>query len=222
MKNLILILVVILASCSAKENDGGKKYSKNLVNDTVVSDKHEQQRGDKDKKTNDKVNFEVLKYKQGIDSLLIEIVGKESQTELLIDTLVAGDLVFIELKKTPLSNVIQETVSSVKYSFPLIKGDSRLKHHLVILTFPTLDKARSIFAVLEKVALEKSGVPGLTYTSDYLVQLDNSIYWVNSNCSYSHASHSKFVRILKGMIDTAGKEKITCECGKVLCATIKE
>lgn len=215
MRILILILVVILVSCSSKENNSKKEYSENFVNDTSVSNKHETVMLKENSKD---LNFNISKYKQGVDSLLEEIVGEGTNTRLLTDTLTQGDLIFTELKKTPLNNIVQEAISVVKYSFPLVERSSRLKHCLTILTFSTRSKSDSVFSVFKNVALEKSGIPGLTYTSDYLVQVDRSIYWINSNCSYSYENHLKFVSMFEGMINTT-EEKIKCECGKVICTT---
>jgi hypothetical protein len=147
------------------------------------------------------------------------IIGKGTQTELAIDTLQIGDIIFAELETTPLANITNETQNIVKYSFLLPGKNNKLKHHFIALSFGTKEKADYNFAVFKKVATEKTGVPGLTYTSDYIVQVNKNIYWINSNCSYSYSNHTYFVDAFKKAASIFVEPAIKCECGQVKCFT---
>lgn len=208
MRYLLLILVFVLVSCSSKQRSNTS--SSDVINLDTTNIAEQKTDGNYEE-------FDIAKYKHGVDSLLHKIVAKGNQTKLLVDTLRAGTLVFIELGRTLLSNVTEAATKTIKYTFALGKENSGLHHHLIVLTFSTSEKAHSIFTTFKKVALEKSGVPGLTYSSDYIVQCDTEIYWVNSNCAYSYANHIKFVELLKPLLGKIESEEIKCKCGKVLC-----
>ena len=204
--HIIVIIINILFSACRNDIETSKFFNGKVLKEEA------------NKKEEKNKAFNIIRYKQGLDSLINNIIGKGSQSKLITDTLVEGEMVFSELQGTPLAYITSEAQSSIRYSFPLAKGDRKLKHCLIILTFRTAVKADSVFATFNKVGLEKSGVPGLTYTNDYLVQCDNKIYWINSNCSYAYDNHCKFVDVFRGIVNTAGKTAINCECGKVQCS----
>ena len=212
---VFIFLVVLLASCSPRDRQEQKTSA--TIKESILKTKEERQKNIKENRK--RSNFNILNYKKGIDSLVSQILSKKATTKLLADTIKPGNLIFIELKRTQVANI---TLGSfcVKYSFLL--EESSLKHNLITLTFNESDKVDSAFVLLKKVASEKSGVPGLTYTSDYLTRCENQIYWVNSNCSYSYINHLKFVDVLKENISIENEEHIACECGKVLCLVSKD
>jgi len=92
-----------------------------------------------------------------------------------------------------------------------------LKHQVIHLSFKNEKESDSIFYLFERIALEKSGTPGLTYSSDYLFKITNEIYWLNSNCAYSYKNHMKFVDVLIKLKHVSNTESIECICGKVKC-----
>jgi hypothetical protein len=208
MKYFTVFVIVAFIACSSEEKE-----------EQVIE--HQAINWDKSTKNNKGVgtaqegaSFNIMKYKEGIDSVLSDIVGQQSQ--IVADTLMSDDLLFTELKRTPLSSIISKTERAVKYSFPL-SSDGGLKHHFFILSFKNETTADSLFSVIKDVAISKSGVPGLTYRSDYIVVLGAFIYWINSNCSFSYENHKKFVEVFQHLMHTEGKTMIKCECGKVLC-----
>ena len=163
-------------------------------------------------------SFDIPNYKLKIDSLISRIIGENIQTKIACDTLNREDVVFIVLKNNPLENLSREN-EVIKCTFSLTGIHSGLKHHLIILSSGDEIKADSVFSIFERVALEKSGVPGLTYTSDYVVRISDKIYWLNSNCPYSYNNHMKFVEIFKKMKNIKEIKAIECECGKIRCVT---
>ncbi len=211
MRYIVFLFILTLLACNSsvkKENEQEqeleeveKTNSNDLDTNSFVSDR-----------------FNIDEYKQKVDSLISNIIGEDIKTKMTVDTLKKGAVIFVELKTTPLSNLVNEN-EIVKYTFSLTGKNSRLKHHLIRIFCKDEIVADSVFSVFEKIALEKSGVPGLTYTSDYLVKIANEIYWLNSNCSYSYHNHLKFVEIFKGIKQISDLKAIECECGEVRCIT---
>lgn len=213
MKKIVIVLLFFLTACFYNKKKSVNVISKdtNLVNfDNLVDDEII------------KNDFNIFKYKIKVDSLLSVIEGETTSSKIIFDTLDRDDLVFVELKDTPLYCLTKEAYISKKYSFSLSKGDSRLNHYFVNLEFANVAKADSIFSIFEKIALEKSGIPGLTYSNDFLVQVENKIYWINSSCSFSYANHLKLVNIFKNMVNIDNKIAVECECGHVKCITHRQ
>jgi hypothetical protein len=212
MKYIVLVGILTLIACNSsvrKENrqeyEEVEKIDTNYLDtDSLMSEK-----------------FDIDEYKQKADSLISKIIGGDVKTKMTVDTLKKGEVIFVELKTTTLSNLVNKS-EIVKYTFSLVGNHSRLKHHLTRIFCKDEIAADSIFSAFEKIALEKSGVPGLTYTSDYLVKIFNEIYWLNSNCSYSYHNHLKFVEIFKKMKQISDTKAIECECGKITCITSGE
>jgi hypothetical protein len=162
--------------------------------------------------------FEINEYEKKANSLIGEILGGNINPKMTTDTLKKEEVIFVELKNTPLSQLATEN-EIIKYTFSLTGKYSLLKHHFIRIICKDEIVADTIFSVFEKIALEKSGVPGLTYSSDYLVNISNEIYWINSNCSYSFQNHLRFVEIFKAIKQISDVKAIECECGKVRCIT---
>lgn len=215
MREIFLASIVILfiSACSLKEEKASESND-DVVFETEalsISEITEEEKGF------ERNVFNVYEYKQKVDSLLTGIIYLECQSDLIIDTLKSGDYIFVELRGTELENIVSESRNVVKYSFPLKNGDKGVKHHIVSLDFNTENTTDSVFNIFKKVALEKSGVPGLAYTSDYLVQISDKIYWINSNCAFSYENHSKFVNAFKELVLVSVGEEINCKCGEVRC-----
>ncbi len=193
----------------------------NIPKDEVFSDlsqvseniESKNKRQSKNNETDDSYN--IVKFKTKIDYVLNK--SKNSEFSQILDTLPRGGLVFVELKNTPLKNVINESVTTIKYSFRENQGISAIKLHLVIIAFNSEQKAENIFRTFEKVSIEKNGVPGLTYSNDYLVKVKNKIYWINSACTISYFNHCKIVNEFKDIFHISAPKSIQCECGQVIC-----
>jgi hypothetical protein len=210
MKYIVILFILTLIAC----NSSVKKENKQELKEVK---KNESNYLDTNSFTSK--GFDIYEYKRRIDSLISKMIGENVQTKMTLDTLKKGEIIFVELKNTPLSDLVNEN-GIVKCTFSLSGEQSRLKHHLIRLSCNDEMVADSLFSVFEKIAIEKSGIPGLTYTSDYLVKIFNEIYWLNSNCSYSYHNHLKFVEIFKEMKQIPSDTKaIECECGKVTCIT---
>lgn len=214
MKFLALILLFVFAACNSsqiKENQQASELVKNNESPHL------------DISSSTSKEFDIYEYKKRADSLISEISGETIETKITANTLNKGEIVFVELKNTLLSDLSNEN-AIVKYTFSLTGKNSLLKHHLIIISCKDEMKANSVFALFEKIALENTGVPGLTYASDYLVRIFNEIFWLNSSCSYSYPNHMKFVDKFKKMKQVSPDTKaIECECGKeVAWETIKD
>ena len=162
------------------------------------------------------VSYDVHQYKKEVDSIIELIIGDNVTTNLKIDTLKSDEPLFVELNNTPISDLANKGVVT-KYDF-LLEGKHRgLRHYLFEINFEDNVIADSVFSVIQEIALENSGVPGLTYTSDFVLKLSNRIYWLNSNCAYSYSNHLKFVNAFKLIGKLHSVNAIYCECGKVKC-----
>ena len=209
MNRLLYIVISCFIACSNNQkNELGDKLAQKSGDTTTYKEPQEENFID---------TFNLLDYKTKVDSALYDITG--NQSALKTDTLHKGDVIFVELKDTPLKDVIAETIHTVKHTFYFESGDKRIKHYLIVLSFSSKQKAESKFIDFEKVALEKSGVPGLTYTNDYLVTYKDKIYWINSGCILSYFNHSKIVNEFKKIVEVSGINSIQCECGQVICKT---
>lgn len=209
MNKLIILLIASSFGCSnSQKNELENNISEKLEDNTTYVEPQEKTIADA---------FNLMNYKTKVDSVLYDVVG--SKSVLKTDTLQKGDLIFVELKGTPVNDVIAETISTVRHSFNLKNGDKRINHYLIVLSFSSMQKAELIFSDFEKLALEKSGVPGLTYTNDYLVNYKDKIYWINSGCILSYFNHSKIVNEFREIIKVSGINSIQCECGQVICKT---
>jgi len=209
MRNIVFIFLTILIAC----NRPIKKESKQEFEEVEKTEYT-----DLETDSNVSNRFDINVYKQKADSLISEILGGGVNTKMTTDTLKNEEVIFVELKNTPLSRLVNEN-EIIKYTFSLTGKHSRLKHHLIRIICKDEIVADTVFSVFEKIALEKSGVPGLTYTSDYVVNISNEIYWINSNCSYSYQNHLRFVEIFKGIKQISKIKAIECECGKIMCIT---
>lgn len=216
MKIQIFIFVLCCIACSSKKNERIKE-----INTLIVNNDQETSLIIKKQKTSSSIlsdsTFNIINYKQRFDSVSRTIKGAGRNVKLKADTLKPNELIFVELKNTELENITNKAISTIKYSFLLESGDSRLKTYLIILSFASEIESEFNFNVFERVALEKNGIPGLTYTNDYLIKIDKKIYWINSSCSYSYTNHLKFVNIFRDMLNTKGKKVIKCKCGQVKC-----
>jgi len=209
MRNIVFIFLTILIAC----NRPIKKESKQEFEEVEKTEYT-----DLETDSNVSNRFDINVYKQKADSLISEILGGGVNTKMTTDTQKNEEVIFVELKNTPLSRLVNEN-EIIKYTFSLTGKHSRLKHHLIRIICKDEIVADTVFSVFEKIALEKSGVPGLTYTSDYVVNISNEIYWINSNCSYSYQNHLRFVEIFKGIKQISKIKAIECECGKIMCIT---
>ena len=209
MRNIVFIFLTILIACNRPiKKESKQEFEK--VEKTEYTDLETD--------SNVSNRFDINVYKQKADSLISEILGGGVNTKMTTDTLKNEEVIFVELKNTPLSRLVNEN-EIIKYTFSLTGKHSRLKHHLIRIICKDEIVADTVFSVFEKIALEKSGVPGLTYTSDYVVNISNEIYWINSNCSYSYQNHLRFVEIFKGIKQISKIKAIECECGKIMCIT---
>jgi hypothetical protein len=210
--NIYFILIIFLCfSCKNKHRTNNSETNSNnlkKIETYTYSDSVEK---------SNVLFLNTLNYKQSTDSLISHLIGKDIKTTLMIDTLLRNDLIFIELKNTPLKNVVNEAIIVYKYNFLLNNDLIKYSHSLSILDFCSTNKADSIFSIFKKIAFEKNGVPGLTYSNDYLVRLENKIFWIHTNCIFSYNNHMKMIKLFESLINTGKSEKINCECGKVIC-----
>lgn len=167
---------------------------------------------------NTKRIFNIEKYKQSYDSIMSDALNRNVTSTLKIDSLSENDFVFPELRSTVLSNIPEIASSVIKYRL-LIDGEgSGWRHSIIIIDFSSQEESNDVFKKIESLALEKSGVPGLTYSHDYLFQVSVSrIIWLNSNCGISYANHLKFTKTLNKLKEVNFNYFIDCRCGAVTC-----
>jgi hypothetical protein len=203
----MIFLIIGCSSNSIKNNE------KPIVIDSLI-ERHFFEKDELDNK-----NFDILKYKKSVDSLLVDIFNKDTYSNLVLDSIFKG-VSFNVLKETPLENIFNEAIKNERYIFNLSNNNN---FSFIILTYENKYITDSIFNVIEKESIENNWIPpGLTYTNDYLIAIENNIYWINTSCLYSYYNHLKLVNILKSMLDIQGHKSIECECGKVTCISIRE
>lgn len=161
--------------------------------------------------------FDIDTYKKGVDSIISAKLCRIVTTKLLSETLIKGKPIFKELVNTEISDITKHSSHSIKYNFSIIDGDKRQKHSLVELKYKNEKDAQSAFLLIEKVGKEKSGIPGLTYTNDYVELCENKIFWLNSSCAYSEETHKNFVSLFKKLNISVASKTLVCQCGEVIC-----
>ena len=218
MNKLNLLLILILFTCTTNEENfdgynlnGSKGKIQNR--DTIKFGNSRNQYRQKSK-PDDEIDIKL--YKRFVDSIITNITGYKIPSKLNIDSLSSSDVIFVELKKTPLKNLTKKSVEAIKYKFS-VPNKIYLAHTLVTISFSTTNQSDSIFNMIKKVAIEKSWVPGLTYKNDYITKVDKKIYWLNSSCGFSYKNHMKFVSSFNEMMNIKNNEAIKCICGKVIC-----
>ena len=171
---------------------------------------------EKSKLQTQKSVFDIYTYKIAFDQFVTEMMNESEPTKLTIDTLIASNIPFPELKDNFIK-IVSTSNSGVKYSFDVSEKNSHTKHDVVYLEYDDELIASKWFSKIQQTATEKSGVPGLTYSSDYVFQVDNVIYWIHSSCGYSYQNHVKLVEQFKDLYALKTESTVECECGKVLC-----
>lgn len=216
MKYIIFTLFLTIAACSnTTERTKKQVTTEPKINEADNFDARSNNMGGASDE------FDILSYKRKVDSLISKVLGADMLTNLTADTLQSDQMVFQELKNTSLRSLALDN-EIIKYTFSLTGEHSGLKHHLIILFSQDEMKADAVYAVIEKIALEKRDVPGLTYTNDYVISMADKIYWLNTNCPYAYKNHMKFVEIFKQVKNINEIKAIECRCGKITCDTLRK
>jgi hypothetical protein len=121
MRNIVFVFTLLLISCSSsvkKENMQGVKdvekvESNNIDTNSLVCNR-----------------FEINEYEKKANSLIGEILGGNINPKMTTDTLKKEEVIFVELKNTPLSQLATEN-EIIKYTFSLTGKYSLLKHHFI-------------------------------------------------------------------------------------------
>lgn len=162
--------------------------------------------------------FNINKYKKSVDSLNKKVFGKESTTKMDMIKLQSNQRILPLLNNKEIFKGSEKPLSITKYQFRLDTGDKRVSHSVILFSFSNTSSAELFYKNAEKLALEKSGVPGLTYTTDCIFIKERTIYWLNSSCMYSLKNHSSFVAAFNNLFNNKFHQVIRCNCGEVICS----
>lgn len=217
LNNLIFLIILILA-CSVNTHEVNK--SSNLSErDSIIS---EYKSKIIDYSASNSFSLDIGKYKLSFDSIISEILNLDITSDLRIDTIRNGELLILQPRPTIIKGVSEKENIGINYEFNIKGKYSGLKHSISILNFSSKNISSSTFETLKEVSVEKSGVPGLTYSNDFLYQHENFIFWINSNCPYSFENHLRFASLFQEVIEIKSKEEINCKCGKVYCKIVEK
>jgi hypothetical protein len=161
-------------------------------------------------------------YKQALDSIkgrTDSIYYSGSQTIMVLKKINPGVVLFKVLKNTPLAAITAKALSVKEYSYTdkLVKN---ARFCFVEITYKSSAEAATWYKKIKKIALEKNGIPGLTYTNDFIINKKNKIYWFNSNCMYSGDIHFQLSFAIFNLYNPEFNECVVCDCGKVICQEI--
>lgn len=163
------------------------------------------------------------RYKTALDSVRGKINAayiSGSHTTMTVKNLKPGEVLLKELSKTAIKDITLKASSVTKYMYRdnMLKG---AQHTTFRITFKNASDAKSAFDRIKETALEKSGIPGLTYTYDSVFRNSNYIYWMNSNCIYNEDEHTNLLYAMQFTnISDDSSDEIFCSCGKVTCEEI--
>ncbi|OFY82816.1 MAG: hypothetical protein A3F72_01655 [Bacteroidetes bacterium RIFCSPLOWO2_12_FULL_35_15] len=168
------------------------------------------------------IGFDVLKFKHLADSLLSFLQHKEMAFNLTIDTLQVADLSNVELENHPTGFLVKTSNDCIKYHFDLESPNRNLRFDIIQSIFNSTESTDSAFIQMKYMANEdlvsESGVPGLTYTNDFVIKQSLNIYWINTGCIYSFENHKKYSEfLLNSLSDKTVIDSIWCKCGAVNC-----
>jgi hypothetical protein len=217
MKNILtitsLILFFVICSCNNKPDNNQKESIKeNTVSTDTSSNTFKVI----------KVEFDISNFKRLADSLLSFIQNKQLNFHLVIDTLQVSELNEQELKYSPTGYLVKNSTHCIRYNFDVDSPNKDLSIEIVLSLFNSTNLTDSVFSHLKYLANEDkvsdNGIPGLTYTNDYLFKQHSKIYWLNTGCRYSFENHKKYSGFLmRSMVEQTVNESIWCECGAVNC-----
>lgn len=202
LKKLYLLFFINISILSCM-SDMGKTHTNTILEEV----KYEQEK--------EKFFFDFRQYEKQTDSLLLLIHSVNSS--IIRDTISQDKPLFNELKNTTIENFTKDMQYGITYNFQLSSKTNLDRHSLSILTFDTTEEVDSLYSKIQNVAIEKSGVPGLTYGNDYLSKYENKLYWIHSSCSYSYENHCRLVKIFENNLNITIQESIRCKCGHVIC-----
>lgn len=190
MKNLLFVTLLLSLTCYSQKPSAEKDFS--------------------------------TRYKIALDSvkgITNSIYTSGSQTTMTIKNIKPGKSLLKELNSTAIKDITLKASSITKYIYndKLIK---QAQFNLYSITFKSDAEAESAFKRIKKIALEKSGVPGLTYTNDMVYRAKNTLYWFNSNCIYSKEIHYQLSFAASQTINILFDTSINCDCGDVICKEI--
>lgn len=159
---------------------------------------------------------QVLDSINGMDNIEYENVNA---TKILFQKRTPGITLFKELEASSLKHVTTNARDVKLYSYEDTIQKTG-KNSITVIVYKTNKEAEFSYTKILEVALEKSGVPGLTYTNDVILLSGKTIYWFNSNCLYSIKKHMEFVNVFCNIYGLNKKEYIECGCGEVVCNSI--
>lgn len=214
MKRFAALIFLIPFSFYSCENKSDNNKDENITENVTAQDTS--------KVLNEEIpDFDVLKFKKSADSLLSILQHKQSAFNLTTDTLELKELSETESKRMPTGYLVQNSIHSIRYRFDLASPNKDMKFDIVQSQFSSanaVDSAMNHFKYLANEDKVSEGLPGLTYTNDYVIRQQLTIYWLNTPCRYSFENHKKYGTLLvQSLKDKTIMDSLWCKCGAVNC-----
>ena len=215
----ILILIAWLVLFSCRENPTKENKLDSNTRDSVSESPHELTDSTISKVEKVEWFFDIQRYKGKADSLVSQLSGIQTSSKISVETIQSGRSLFVELRDTPIENLSEyaRLITKSRLSYRLGASGNAFTHDILVLAFHSTETADSVFTLFSNLAVINSGVPGITYTNDYITKVENTLFWLNSKCLTSYSNHRKLSELLKTEIEMEINKEILCKCGKVLC-----
>ena len=145
--------------------------------------------------------FDLDKFKMKADSFVSSITREHIKFNVLMnDTL-----------QTP---ALFETEGTLFRMYELDPGKGKRLFRFYISISEYKDATDASHALKKLRESEDTKAPGLTYTNDYVLKMDNKIVWLNTGCSYAYKNHMQLKNILLSCLHFQSvKDSIVCQCG---------
>lgn len=220
MKKLTyLILVFLMIGCQ----EGGKQNED--VNWETVEPK-DSISVNPEKELNEYVlyeSFDLIRFKNDIDSFLVTFTGVQAEYDLTIDTITTNLHSNVLLDSTLLKYLVANSTRFIHYAFDDQKTRENLDFKLIEIQLKDSIQRKSVFNTLDAYANTRAKidsfqyVPCLTYQNDRLLVGQEKMFWLNNNCRFSYNTHKDYVTMLRSSLkDFAPLDSILCECGDVV------
>lgn len=208
--------LLAITSCSEVRRDSSQKQSQ--FDSVSVETIQPTNTSASDSTMLDSPTFGEIAFEQGVDSLAKVILGPSAHAIHSSSVLSPDkDSFYIQVPLEELTTFLNRTNKTIKYIYRLKVDKRQYSVILHVMECSSIAIANALFNSMHEYSKQDIGVPGLTYTNDYLIMHKHRIYWLNSGCDMSYPNHQRFVQLLNTTLQVAPNHFIECQCGDLVC-----
>ncbi len=164
------------------------------------------------------------------DARLEALLRNDTNFDRAIDVngfVVLSDILLTSISGKEINLVLSNETTSTpafamrKIDFDPGKGNRNLRFWIKHFVYSDTENCISDFIALRKEAngdAGDDGVPGLTYSNDYVLRSDKQIFWLNTGCAYAYSNHLMIKQnLLQSLNNVPISDSISCKCGQPNC-----